>query len=330
MHDQDTSQTQRQMHLLSLLSDNHRPYSLSSLQESLERVGISVSRKTVERDIDTLSTEFCICEEEKNGVTVFYADKYHLKNIQYSIPELLSLYFICEVLNDYAGMEIADHARLLVNRLIASAPSVSRRYIETLSGLIKINQLNITPEVDIDMDIYTLIQRALSEQKQLQIEYHSFNNNETTHRLFDPYILEIQEGRWHLVGYCHLRGAVRDLRVSRIRDAKSLDTGFSKPENFYEAHRRSRFERLAGDHHIRLRIRFTGLSARLVEEYKADKAHLLQWINDDTLIYERNASMTPEILMWLLSFGAEAEVLEPESLRQAVKKEAVKLAALYE
>ena len=329
MQQQDFSQVQRQMYLLSLLSDNPRAYSVNDMRESLQRsLGITVSRKTVERDIDILSTEFCICEDEKDGNSVYYADKYHLKNIQYSIPELLSLYFTRELLEDYAGMAIANHAIDLVNRLIATAPAVNRRYLENLGARLKVSQIPITPEPDMDPDLYETLQRSLADQQRLHIEYYSFTSDEITTRDFDPYVLEIREGRWHLVGYCHLRQAVRDLRVSRIRKATLLQEHYHTPSNFYENHQKNRFQHLAGDQRIQLKLRFTGQAARLVEEYHGTQAKLLKQ-NDQSLLYERTVSMNPEVLMWVLGFGAEVEVLEPASLRQQVNEESQRMAHLY-
>jgi len=330
MHQQDLSQIQRQMYLLSLLSDNPRAYSISEMQERLERMlEVKVSRRTVERDIDTLSTEFSICEDQRDGTSVFYADKYHLKNIQYSIPELLSLFFTRELLEDYRGMSLANHALDLINRLIGNAPVVNRRFLESLGDRLKVSQLTLAPEKDIDTDTYDTLQQALTAQQRLHIEYYAFTNDEITTRDFDPYVLEVQDGRWHLVGYCHLRQAVRDLRVSRIRKVELLKEHYSIPDNFYANHQKSRFQHLAGDQRIDLKLRFTGKAARLVEEYHAHNAKV-ERVEPDALIYRRTVSMNPEVVMWVLGFGSQVEVLSPDNLREQVKVEIEKAVKNYE
>ena len=330
MLQQDLTQIQRQMYLLSLLSDNPRAYTISEMQDRLQHMlNVEISRRTLERDIDTLSTEFSICEDERDGVTVFYADKYHLRNIQYSIPELLSLYFTREVLEDYRGMNLANHALDLVNRLIANAPVVNRRFLENLGQRLKVSQLTLAPEKDIDTEIYETLQQALAAQRRLHIEYYGFTNDEITTRDFDPYVLEVQDGRWHLVGYCHLRQAVRDLRVSRIRKVELLQEHYLIPDNFYANHQKSRFQHLAGDQRVLLKLRFTGKAARLVEEYHAHNA-TVQWLEDDSLIYQRTVSMNPEVVMWVLGFGAQVEVLSPDHLREQVKDEINQAKKIYE
>ena len=328
--DQDVTQVQRQLYLLSLLSDNPRSYSINDMQQSMERnLGIQVSRKTVERDIDTLSGEFSIGESVRDGSTVYYADKYHLQNIQLTIPELLSLYFTRELLEDYAGMTIASHALDLINRLIVSAPSVHRRFLESVSHHLKVSQPPISPDKNLDPELYETLQQSLSNQQRLMIEYHSFNRNEVTSREFDPYVLEIREGRWHLVGYCHLRQAVRDLRVSRIRQAKVLSATYQPPADFYDTYQKKRFQHLAGDQRICLKLLFTGQAARLVEEYYGENARLT-YTEKGHLIYQRTITMSDEVIMWVQSFGPAVQVLEPEDLRRQIRDSALTTAVNYE
>jgi len=44
---------------------------------------------------------------------------------------------------------------------------------------------------------------------------------------------------------------------------------------------------------------------------------------------KKNTTMTPEILKWVLSFGSDVLVLEPETLREQVVQEAKKMVERY-
>ena len=72
----DISQVERQLYILSLLSENRRGHSVDEILNSLHRVGIDVSRKTVERDIDYITSNFFVYEDERDGKTVYLANKY--------------------------------------------------------------------------------------------------------------------------------------------------------------------------------------------------------------------------------------------------------------
>ena len=131
--------------------------------------------------------------------------------------------------------------------------------------------------------------------------------------MIDPYILEIREGCYHLIGFCHLRNELRDFRISRIRKMEMLEETFERPENFYEQYSQNRFEKMTGDEEVTLKIIFEGQTARYIKEYENYKADILTTLYDDRILFEKKASYTPDILRWVLRFGADAEVIEPEN-----------------
>lgn len=53
-----------------------------------------------------------------------------------------------------------------------------------------------------------------------------------TERTLDPYGLVYHEGRWYVVGYCHLRDDVRVFRLDRVRRAQRVDETFTQPAGF--------------------------------------------------------------------------------------------------
>ncbi len=321
-------QVERQLYILSLLSENRKGFTIEEIMNSLYRIGIDVSRKTIQRDIDYITMNFFVYEAERDGKTVYFANKYSAENIGFTISELISLHFAREVIRSYSNLDVAKTAVNIFDRLLASAPQINKMYIDDLSEMIKVSISGITPEKELNTEYLEMIKQAIAQNKKLNLEYHSFNNDETTQRKFDPYLLEIQEGCWHVIGYCHLRNAVRDFRVSRIRSLLISDETFIRPKNFYERYKRNRFSRLAGEKKIRLKLLFTGDAARFVKEYERSKAHSL-YESDKGLIFERDTTMTPEIVKWVLGFGAEVEVLGPNELKDEIKKQVKKLRQMY-
>lgn len=54
----------------------------------------------------------------------------------------------------------------------------------------------------------------------------------TSEREVEPYGLAYCEGRWYLVGYCHLRAAIRVFRLDRILRIDSSEERFIRPQGF--------------------------------------------------------------------------------------------------
>lgn len=326
MSNKSTS-TERQLFILSLLSQRKSGYTITEIIDSLKRMAdIDATRRMVARDMDYISQNFFVYEEEHDGRLVYKADKYALSDIDFSIAEIVSLYFTEQVLKTYRSLGMAKDALTIIRRILDKLPGLSRSAIENVEKMIK-----IVPEAGddpADEEVLALVQEALEASRSLRLTYRSFSSGETAQRVFDPYVLEIREGCWHTLGFCHLRQAVRDLRVSRIIAAELTDETFTPPQRFYEEYRKTRFDKLAGEELCDIRIRFTGDAARLVREYHARKADRIEE-NEGSILFEKKAAVTPDLKSWLLSFGGQAEVLAPDRLKKELKEEVERMSALY-
>jgi len=326
----DIKQIERQLHILSILSESKKGFTLQEINNNMKKLGIDVSKKTIQRDIDDISRHFYVYEEKNDaGEICFKADKYNIKNITFTIPELISIYFLKEILKPYLVLDVGKTAQDLLENVLRNVPPVNQSYIDSLSDLIKVNQSEAVLEKCINESYLQAIREAIEKNRRLKIEYFSFNNNEMTTRKIDPYYLEIREGCYHLICYCHLREEIRDFRVSRMKSVEILNETFKRPENFYEEYNKNRFEKLIGDEEITLKIIFEGYAARYIKEYEANKADSITSLGEDRILFEKKTTYSPDILQWVLRFGADAEVLEPAALRFEITWEVERMLQKY-
>ncbi len=196
----DVKQVERQMFILSLLSESKVGYTLQEIHKNMEKLGIDVSKKTVERDIDDISRQFCVFEETNEvGETIYKADKYNIDNITFTMSELISVYFLKEILKPYAVLDVGKTAQDMLENMLEKFPPINQKYIDSLSNLFKVNSAEVVLEKYVDLNYLQLIREAIEKNRRLSIEYFSFNNDEMTSREIDPYYLEIREGCYHLL-----------------------------------------------------------------------------------------------------------------------------------
>jgi proteasome accessory factor B len=316
----DTPQIERQLYILQLLAKNHTGFTSDEIRSKLMRMGIEVSKKTIDRDIDSLSIDFGIYEETRNNKTYYIADKININDIAFDFSELLSLYFIRELLKAYKGIDVGRTAHELVERIIASVPRINKEHINALGDMVKVSLPDVIEEKELNPDILEKIEDGISNFKRIEIKYYSFNKNEITERRVDPYLVDIDEGCYHLIGYCHLRNSIRDFRISRIKDILLTDESFIKPEGFYDKYKQSKFDKLAGSRSTTVKVRFRGYAARYVKEYEKSKADKIVLNPDGTITFIRKAALTDDLSRWILGYGDEAEVLEPAELKEMIKE----------
>ena len=80
---------------------------------------------------------------------------------------------------------------------------------------------------------------------------------------------------------------------------------------------------------VRVQLRFAPEAARWVRDEQFHESQQTEDLEDGSILYSVCVQGTREITRWILGYGGEVEVLEPESLREAVAAAGRRMAALY-
>lgn len=321
--EQDVSVSQRQIYILSLLSENPNGFQAEEIRQRLLGWDIDVSKRTISRDIDELSLHYAISEEERGGKTYYFADKYTLKNVDFTISDLASLAFAREMLKDYAHFEMGKHAIELIYKMIEKTGSLNRLQFEAMckqfgkGGQISGGEDAVDPEMEKEL------QQAIENHNKVEMEYYSYSSDSTSTRIIHPYRLIIMDSYLCVEGYCEKRQEIRRFRVSRIERLEVLDDRFEQTERPEDP-----FLQLAGGKKETLELCFTGEAVRYIREYEKNRARRLEEKADGLHFYQE-AAIAPDVIRWIRGFGPEVEVIEPKWLRERMKQEQEMIAGLY-
>lgn len=81
---------------------------------------------------------------------------------------------------------------------------------------------------EIDEGVYKKIEKAFTELKTVEIEYFNMERAEFDKRKIDVYY----KSRRYIIGFCHLKKAIRKFRTSRIGSAKITQNKYKTPVDF--------------------------------------------------------------------------------------------------
>ena len=323
----EMAQTERQIFILLLLSENKRGYTINDIHSSLEKWNVRVDKKTIMRDIDSLSGICFISEEERNKQTYYTADKFRLRDITFTSPELISLAFMLELLKPYQFMTMGRSSNELIHKLLDNTTNLNREFIKHFTGLVSINTNDYiidTPNPEVEEKLHDSIQN----KRKARIIYRSFGSDEDTIRVFHPYELSINDGALCVVAFCELRNDIRDFRVSRIRALTLLEDTFQIPEGYHSDKSRRKFIHLSGNVVEQIIIFFDQKTAKYIMEYESELAdEIVQ--NEDGITFIRNTAVTDELIRWIMQFGHGAKVLNPSHLKDKIKQELESSLKLY-
>ena len=161
---------------------------------------------------------------------------------------------------------------------------------------------------------------ALLRRKRLMITYHARGTNEVTEREVSPQRLVYYRENWYMDAWCHLRKGLRNFSLDAIQKAAVLE----KPAR--DVSEKITDDVLGGGYGIFsgsklqwARLRFTPERARWVahEQWHPRQKGSVQ--DDGSYLLEIPYADNRELLMDILKYGPDVEVVGPASLRKRVQ-----------
>ena len=286
------------------------------------------SSKTIQRDLDYLRYELDAPLEysaKKRGY--FYTEEqYQLPAINIRERDLFAIYLADKLLGQYEGTPIYDSLRSVFSKIEDSLPEkVATRpgNDQSLFTVFPPFSTIILPEV------FAAVLDCLRNSTRLEIEYRSPGNTPEW-RQVDPFHGVRFEGDWYVVGYCHLRGAIRTFSLARIATARKLQERFVVPGDFdFRKLSASQFGIHWGEDDVEVKIWFARPAAAYIRERIWHPSQAIADNTDGSLVLSLTVNHLLELQRWILSWGAMAQVLEPPSLVDEVRNTVQSMAGRY-
>jgi len=330
----DTEKLIRQLSLISFLMAQGRPVSALEIKREVEGYSDMNDDAFARRfyadraELESLGIQLGV---EKPGEGFFEAELYslppenfYLDPIKFSDDELASLSTALSLLTD-GGFAYAEPLRLALQQVAWGHPNPVS---EGERAPVEIAMTASAGGRDLSQRL-SKIETAISRRKTIEFTYYTMERDETEKRKVDPYHLVFRSGQFYLIGHAHERDAVRVFRLSRIQGkvgyASKAEHDFSPPEDFdrrdYGQRADWQLGEIRGTSKIFVRDRIAWLIERDFGGYgelrparKADEAP------GKGSVFETAYASPRELIAWVLRWRQNAEVLEPDELRQEARE----------
>jgi predicted DNA-binding transcriptional regulator YafY len=154
--------------------------------------------------------------------------------------------------------------------------------------------------------------RARDERRKLDILYCG-SGREPSRRVVHVHQIVEAAGRWYVVAWCEKVSDFRTFRADRVLEAKLLTQDF-RPQVLFKPIRKLE-DLFQADEIIAAKVAFSPRIARWLKERYPDGHEA----SDGRYVVTFTVADPAWLVREVLQYGAEAEVLEPESLREAVR-----------
>jgi CRISPR-associated endonuclease/helicase Cas3 len=291
--------------------------------EMAERLG--VDRTLIYRDRMELTVEYPI-EKDDEG-------RYHIprskliSEIKLNLHEALTLYL--------AGRRTSRQTRFHQPHTVNAVEKLAATLRQPMTErLLKSAERLMTQEKNPEkIKIIETITQAWVEQRKVRIEYQALGSDSLTRHTISPYIIEpsIWSDSVYVIAKSDFNDKMFAFKIERILSAVLSGETFEIPESFDDEQLlKHAWGIWVGDRDpVTVKLRFNQDAARRVNESKWHPLEHVEATEDGGCIWSAEVAEWREMLPWVRGWGADVEVLEPKSLREALEKEVKKMARVY-
>jgi len=296
-----------------ILAARRTPVSRRTLEERLE-----CSRATVMRTIEHLRDYLgAPIEYDAAGNGYHYAEgpdgPYELPGLWFNVSELQALRASHELLSRVQPGVFSESIRPVARRLEKLLEAQGGRWA---TERIRILQMAPRP---VDAGQFRRLAEALAERRRLHVFYHGRARDETTERDVSPQRLVYYRDNWYLDAWCHWRQGLRTFSLDRLHVVKArtepaIDVDHAELDRVLT----SAYGIFAGEPTHTAVLRFSSDAARWVADEPWHPDQQSRIFTDGSMELRVPYADSRELMQDILRYGPEAEVIEPEALREAV------------
>ena len=294
---------------------------------------LDVSRATLTRDIEFLRSQLnaplvfdpvLMAYRLENGNE--FGRAHELPGMWFNETEIHALLSMESLLESIQPGLLAPHIAPLKQRLNSllsqgnNIPDEIRRRVLLLSA---------TPR-HLRLDHFETCSTATLSRQRIKLLHHDRHDDTVNQREVSPQRIVRYKENWYLDTWCHQREAIRTFSIDALRGAEILDRpAIEVSEEELNAVLASGYGIYAGAEVSWATLRFTPWQGRWTSNEIWHPEQRSHYDAEGRYVLEVPYSATTELIMDVLKYGPEVEVLAPDSLRQEVANRLSRASAQY-
>ncbi|WP_300674872.1 YafY family protein [Desulfoluna sp.] len=300
---------------------------------------LGVTRRSVERLLSTMQEmRFPIYDEKKDGerekhwlIEASYVLKLPnttLPNLTISYHEMMCLYLLNRDDPVFKGTHIERKLNSVFSKLSHFFPNEFTTALDRMRKLRVTKPLSQKRYTDHQQTLTSLAEAILS-QEAVTLSYHKYSTDSFDTLTVNPLHLFEEEGGLYLIAQKQKGGAFRTYAVERIQSLHPTHTDYDYPKGFDPEVYLARTFGIIDDGAITVTLRFSETQARYATERTWVAGQTFSSNPDGTVDLHFSTHGIRDVKKWVLGWGADVEVLEPEWFRLIIKDEISELAGMY-
>jgi predicted DNA-binding transcriptional regulator YafY len=281
-------------------------------------VRLGISKRTAYRDLSALEGELQLPTWSEGGRWGIL-DAAFLPPLKLTTSEAMAVFLAARLMVRYADKYDPDLASAF-EKLAEGLPAPLTEHVAR-----SLDVLQRAARVPSFIDHVHALTKAWAERRVVEIAYvparYEGRTADSRRATVRPFLIEpsTQTHALYLIGFDEGRGGLRTFKIERITEVTVTPRTFEPPEGgSVEGLLRAAWDIIADQPSTSVTLRFSRAVADRVAETIWHPSQSTEAGPDGSLVWRATVAGTIEIRLWILSWGDDVEVLEPEELRADV------------
>lgn len=289
----------------------------ATLEELSQEFG--VNKRTVQRDIEDLcEAGFPLYDDRREGKVFWRLAREQNLPVNFPVGEVIALLFALRVAESQAGTSFREDLRSALRRVRLTLPEKIQGFLDRASEAFAPYAKGVKRQEG-GGQVLDRLTEAVLDRRVCEVTYVAASTGRSKTYGIEPFKLFPYHGGLYVFVRVQRYGDVRMLAVERIKKLEVTEERFEPPDFSVEDYFRDAFG-LIREEPFDVKVRFTGANARYAQERIWHPGQKVEALPDGDILLSFRAGGAYEIKSWVLSYGPDAEVIEPGWLREEVRK----------
>ena len=315
-------QMARIIEVASLIHKEPRRWTRPRLAERLE-----VDIGTIQRYIDLLrDMGIEIIPRGKQGYEM--VSDFFLPALNLNFEEALALVTAARFYQAAEGEQAREVLNSAIHKITSNLPKRTNEILGQIAPQIEVPHQQVSQIDEIEPHRERLYE-AIRERRKVNMTYNSFSSGKREQHRLSPYAVLFRKHAWYVIGHTEKSNQILTFRLNRIDSLFLSSTPYTIPKDFsvQKYMEKSWDFRLGPETDVV--IEFAARIAPLIREVQWHSTQKIHEYADGGLRFEATVAGWQEVGWWVLTWGEEAEVIQPRELRQWVADTARKMVRVY-
>jgi predicted DNA-binding transcriptional regulator YafY len=264
--------------------------------------------------------------DKTRGGYYYTEHNFSIKEFPLTNEEVSALDYSTALLQNLKGTKLFDQFENAINKMIEGY-RVSKIIGKSERQLIQVEE----PLKTGGNEWLEPLLKAIVSKEALKVVYARYGGQEKTHNL-SPYLVKEYHNRWYGVGYSDKPENILLMALDRIKSIEQSDVVYTSagdfnPDDFFKYS--FGITQIHGAKVEKIVLSFTPAQVQYVLAQPMHHSQTVMLENADEVRIQLEVYITQELIMSILSYGAQVTVLKPAHFRNRIKELITDMNAKY-